>query len=163
MAEEEDTYQAKVGRLQDANIFFCKEDGVMRFFEQDFTGAELKMLLLSPNTITNYISAGSILSLSQMAVGYGHALFSLAAGCSVASITLPAPLKGAVLTMNFSGMVSNALISLLASGFSIVGLHGSNISAFIASHGGQLELVAAADDIWSVVSRTDSITEVAGA
>ncbi len=160
---EEDTYQAGVGRLQGANVFFCKETGIMRFFETDFTGAELKMLLLSPNTVTNYISNGSVLSLSQMSPRYGHALMSLAAGCSKASITLPAPLKGAVLVINFSGLVSNALVSVLLSGFSVVGLHGSDLSSFKASHGGQMQLVAAADDVWSVVSLTGSITENASA
>jgi len=139
------------------------ESGVFTFYGQDFVGSVLKLILLSQKTITNYISAGSVLSLSQMTPGYGYALFSLAAGCSLASTTLPVPLSGAMLFLNFSGLVSNAIVSVLTSGFSVVGLHGSDLSSFEVSHGGLLRLVCVNDGAWAVTQKTDSVTENASA
>jgi len=158
----DETYQAKVGREQGGNRFFVKEDGYLNFFNQDFSGENLRLLLLSPQTVTNYISSVSVLAASVISPAYGYALFSLAAGCSKASIRLPLAVKGATLVLNFSGLISNAFVSLIAStGVSVTGLFGSNLSCFVLSRAALLKMVCADTGCWSVVESNANVTEQA--
>lgn len=157
-----DKYGSKVGREQGAERFFCKEDGVMNFNDQDFTGSRLRVMLLGLDTITNYTNDGSVLATSLISPAYGYALFSAPTGVSLASILVPAAVAGATLILNFSQLLTDGNISLLAASgggsASVNGIAGDDLSSFDISAAGFLKMVCETAGLWQVVESNDSIT-----
>lgn len=163
-----DTYvNSKVGREQGADRFFCKEDGVMNFNDQDFTGSRLRVMLLSLDTVTTYIQADSVLATSLISPAYGYALFSLATTASLASVLVPGAIAGARLVLNFAGLVGDGNMSLLAASgggsASVTGLRGSDISSFEIGVSGLIKMICETAGLWQVVEFDGTVVENASA
>lgn len=190
-----DKYQTKVGRAQGGDTFFIKDGGnidmedggtidvadgatidiadggIMSFYSEDFTGEQLKNALLSEATVTNYTSTAALstnLNVSIISPAYGYCVFSIAAGISTASIKLPSATKGAILYLYLSQIVSNALISVLAStgggvaGVSLVNLAGAALSSLKITGSAAIshaKLAAIADGVWAVVVPSANVVE----
>lgn len=164
MPNDRDYIQAKVGIQENAERAFTKSDGYQNFDDQDFSGAQMKNLLLSPFTITEIVSADSILTVSgNLSPAYGHFLFSAATAVSKASARLPVAVPGATLWLNFAGFAGDANISLIASGVSCNTLNGSDLSSFEISAAGFVKLVCESGTLWQVVEANASVTQNASA
>ena len=152
-----------VGRELGGNRFFVKEEGVFNFNDQDFTGSRLRVLLLSLDTITNYTNDGSVLADSLISPAYGYALFSAPTGVSLASMLIPAAVAGATLVLNFSQLVTDGNISLLAASgggsASVNGIAGTDLSSFDISAAAMLKMVCETAGLWQVVESNDSVTD----
>ena len=162
-----DTYQVKVGREQGANRFFMKSDGIFNFNDQDFTGSRLRVMLLSLDTVTTYVSSVSVLATSLISPAYGYALFSCATGCSLTSALVPGAVAGATLVLNFAGFVGDANMSLLAASgggsASVTGLRGSDLSSFEIGVSALIKMTCETAGLWQVVEFTGTVTENASA
>lgn len=118
----------------------------------------LKYMIYNETTLTDYVSSVSVLALSVFTPAYGYCFFSLAAGCSKASIKLPTPSKGMALMIYLSGAASNACVSIKAQsdgGASCVDMSGVVISSvnFKKSNTsvGVIIFRCFADGVWTIL------------
>ena len=144
----------------------------MKFFSTDITGDSIGNVILSQQTVTQYISdTVSVFAVSIFSPGYGYTFFSVAAGCSKCSIKLPSARLGATLVIDVRNMESNAAASIFAASAggnaSLNGIAGTDLStlAVAASNAeGWIKLVCATEGLWSVVDNYGGIiTEQASA
>ena len=151
-----DKYNTKVGREQGGNRFFVKEDGIMNFFEEDFTGAALRLQLLGGLTVTQHTQSGDALAgstLQTLTPGYGTHVFSAATTMSKGSTGLPAPLKGALLFLNGNKLVTDGNMSIIlgSAGLSLVNEGSVALSSFEISALGFADMVCHTAGLWSIV------------
>lgn len=154
---------------------FDAQEGFSFFLDGEAVLAEkLKNYALSGMTLTNYVSLVSIQAVSVMTPAYGIVFFSYAAGCSKVSADLPLPSIGAYLILHFSGMVSNAAMSLrtqsagAVASVSCQSLFGSNIStiyvaASTAGHPGRMVLRCFTDNCWTITEHDGDASAQAAA
>ena len=170
-------YQAKVGRLQDADRLYAKEDGYFVFFDKEYTGKELrnffKSMYASVITVANSAGVLSVLSgetIPTMPAG-GRVYFSVATAGSNTSALLPVPEAGDILYLDGGGLAISASIVFLASNTTLCGgsglagvtLHAHNgvvlsaIALAMSALSGypRFRLVCHTAGTWSVVERTD--------
>ena len=147
-----DKYNVKVGFKIGGDLLFVKEDGVFDFNDTQVTGKQMQLQGLSHYYKTNYISSVSVLALSILRY-YGYAFFSAAAGCSKMSIKLPSALAGAILFLDFSQVASNAAMSILGNGMSLVDALGTNYSCIalaFSTPGAKITLTCMTENEWTI-------------
>ncbi len=152
----DNTYQPKVYREQGGDRLAVKEDGNLNFFDQDFTGSNLRLLLLSLQTFTTIAQSGTGLvgsTLQTLSPAYGYYTFSAATAMSLGSAYLPAPVKGAMLFLNGIQLVIDANLSVIVGSFgaSLVNPGSVALSSFEISALGYARLICQTAGVWSVV------------
>lgn len=122
-------------------------------------GSELEQHFLSLRTFTGHASA-DISAGSRLSPGYGIHFFSAATGMSKASAVMPLAVKGATLTLDFNGFVTDANISIIASASTVITpiTGGSVLSNLNVSAAGYIKLIATSESAWQVVEDSGSIT-----
>lgn len=166
-AESGGTIQVDSGGILDL------QDG-STFYNSSLTinSTRMMMNILGHTTLTNYVSdLISVLAVSRL-TAYGYGFFSLAAGCSKASADLGVPISGAYTKLIFSGILSNAALSLFAqSGGGLTScscetIFGSNVSSLglaATSNAGWIEMVCFNDGCWTITEYAGEITPNAAA
>jgi len=150
-------YQAKVGRMQDADRMYLKEDGYLAFVDHEFSGAELRNWLKSQFqvcTIGNTIAGDVSMVPSLFSYAYGYHMVSVPTGCSKMSMKLPLPSAGMYMCIDFANAVGNAVMSLHASGVagvSVIRAGGSALTGFAIIASARLGLICLTDGTWSVI------------
>jgi hypothetical protein len=158
-----DSYNALVGRTQEADRFYMKDGGrlesdkagIFTFYGSDFEARELQLFLISEHTITNHPMVGSVLSLSVTAVmspAYGRHIFSAPTDMSLASCLLPVASFGARLYLDGYALVGDANISI-STDASVILLNPQSVrlSAMELSAVGKINLVCPVDGTWQIV------------
>ena len=122
-----DTQQPNVGKEQGGDRFFCKSAGYMNFNDQDFTGAEMRLNLLSRmNRTAMTLSTDSKLAVSVITVKYGYVALLQTTAASTCSLKLPSAEKGAQLHIDMRVWQSD--ISILA-GNAVSLVNGNTLSS----------------------------------
>ena len=169
MSETNATYQPKVGIEQDADKVYIREDGYMKFFDQDLTGAQLKYLIWSKAYQTTIINSAGVLSTLNLP-SVGVVLFSIADAASNASawLTSTSAIVGTemMLLMRGAGVAASIFVSL--SGVNLVGL-GSGALSSLRLHmsattisNAYVKLLCTAADTWSIMDKRGDVTEQGG-
>lgn len=156
-----DTQQAQVGREQGAARFFCKEAGNMNFDDQDFTGKQMRLKLLSNQTMTQWGASGTTISGTRISPAYGYHMISLATGLSLTSVHLASvPDAGAVLVIDGTKMVgdANASVIALSDGITVVDEGSVAVSSLELSAAARVKFMAPVDGTWAIVERNASVT-----
>ena len=156
MAEIDASYKAKVGRVQGGGMFYMKEDGQFKFFDNDYTGLELKRWFESFLATGHYGASGTTVSGPQQMSRYGAFHFTLATGLSLGNIYLPSAIKGCRLFLNGISIVGDGNMIVDAStggglaGVSLLSALGTALSSVNMSAVSQLELRCYTENVWSV-------------
>ncbi len=161
MAKDLTTYQSKVGRLQNGNEFYIKEDGLFQFFDVERTGLELKNQLAGGQTTILIGATSTVLAITNYSVGLKNVWFSMTSTLVQGSYAMVSDPKvgqdvylGIQQTSNISGVVD-----ILFSGCSFVGIKGSTLATVKLQNSngsaGRVHLVCFADDEWTAVDITN--------
>jgi hypothetical protein len=129
------TVQPKVHKSAGGDRLNVKEDGYLNFNDQDFTGAELRLLLLSPitrNSVT--LSTDSKLAVSTIVVGYGYTALLQTTAASTCSLKLPSAEKGAHLFIDLRAWQSDLSI-MSGAGSMVMGNTLSSLSCIMIVNG----------------------------
>lgn len=178
------TITTSAGRRRDGSLVFLREDGDLKFFDEDMNGTQLKYFMLhkffaslvnSPvlNTTTlqalttgainwNYIAA--IIGVFDNGIGLcGKIEIETTNAASNIVVSIPNIFgSGQTVTACAAHLATAAGISIqwsiTGSGASVIGLNGSDLSSFIQHPGGTLTIRSESADIWQIISR-EAITE----
>lgn len=152
--------------VESGSTFEAEETANVTWFTETFTGKAMRLIALSPLTVTNWGASGTNVSGdSIISPAYGHHNYDLATGMSKTSLQLPSADKGAQLFINFGGAVGDANMSLFAStggglaGVSVIGQSAVVLSSFELSAAAWLHLVCYTEGQWQVARENDSVTE----
>ena len=166
MAEQDSTYQPKVGFGQDNDGLYVREDGEFKFFDIDLTGAELKYLIWSKTYQTVIANTAGVLSVVNLPSA-GVVMFSIAAAASNASawMTSTSAIVGTemILMLRGAGVVGSIFVSM--SGVTVLGLHSAGLSSLklhnsvAAVSQAYVKLLCTATDTWSVMDKRGDVTE----
>ncbi len=119
MAETDSTYGPKVGKELGGDRFYVKEDGEFKFFDQVFTGTELKSMLRGTSGL-NVWSQTSMATTSGAALAlvpaYGYHVIKDIAAAESAYMSLSAANIGDEFIILTEGNGSNGLFTLGFSG-----------------------------------------------
>ncbi len=157
---------------EDGSVFDVAENGSLGYFDTDFTGAclRLRMLSLATSTRRGASTSAHFSGLSNPPdPAYGTYNFSAATAFSEISMALPSAEVGAILIFNFADCVGDANASVCASagsgitGVSLVDEDGVAWSNFNASAGAYVVLACATAGTWAVIERNAAITGTAAA
>jgi len=178
MSETDASYTTKVGIEQKAEKIFVREDGIMKFFDVDFTGLFLRNNLLSrtmrgttlgsavlSNLNSRVTSVGAIVGALSNDIPGGTWDFVLDTGLSLFSMSMPiaSEFSGVELIFRGAEVITDGNVILLAGsagGDSVLGLQGSDLSSINLSADFYLKFVSNGA-IWSVQDRNGSATEQA--
>lgn len=170
MSEADSTYQPKVGLEQDADKLYVREDGYMKFFDQDLSGAQLKYMLWSKTyqtTIANSAGAGSGVLSTINLPSCGVVIISAADACSNASawFTSTSATVGAEMFIITRGAGVAVSVFISTSGVSIVGLGSTDLSSVILHMSATtvsnafVHLLCTDTDEWSIVDLRGDVIE----
>jgi hypothetical protein len=154
-----DTQQPKVGKEQGGERFFCKEAGYMNFNDQDFTGAKMRLMLLSLNTrTTQTLSTNSKLAVSVLTAKYGYAPILQTTAASTAAANLPSAEVGARLHLDFRAWQSD--MSILPGNASLAFGHTlSDLSCIMIVNGSAnsawVQLDCFVDGRWTITNQSN--------
>ena len=166
MSETNGTYQPKVGIEQGADTLYVREDGNMKFFDQDLTGAQLKYLLWSKTSQTIIANTAGVLSVINLPSA-GVVIISAADAASNASawLTSTSAIVGTEMLIMMRGAGVAASVFLSLSGVNLVGLHSGSLSSVLlhlsvaAVSNAYLKLLCTAADTWSIMDKRGDTTE----
>ncbi len=129
------------------------------FASTTIDASELEQFFLSLRTFTTNGSA-SFTGGSRIAPAYGIHYFSAATGNSKMSAVMPLAVKGAILVLDFTGILTDANYSIIASASTTITPISATapLSNFNVSAAGYIKLIATADDTWQVVEQNASVT-----
>ena len=153
-----DTQQPNVGKEQGGDRFFCKSAGYMNFNDQDFTGAEMRLNLLSRmNRTAMTLSTDSKLAVSVITVKYGYVALLQTTAASTCSLKLPSAEKGAQLHIDMRAWQSD--ISIMSGAASLVFGHTlSSLSCVMIVNGSVnsawLQLTCFQDGQWCITNQS---------
>jgi len=158
------SYQAKVGRVQDADRYYVKDDGYFQWGDIEKTGLQMENALAYSNTIIGAAAGSTVLSITNYSVGLKHVWLSMTSTMTNASYAMVSdPLKGEDVYISLKqGSTASGLVTILFSGCSYVGKHGS-VLASIALHnsGGsqaRIHLMCFSDGEWTIVDFNNDAT-----
>jgi hypothetical protein len=168
MAEISDTYQEKVGMERGGDRFYMKSDGEFKFYDTDFTGAQMKGVVNSPLNKTIVINSAGVLSANGgsappvLPSNHGLIILSIADAASNASARLASGKAGEVLTIITRGGGSAGSVLILVSGatsgisgVAVNGLMSGALSSIIlhnsAASQAYIKLQCITDGTWEVV------------
>ena len=174
MTEIDNSYQTDVGMKQEAGLIFLKETGVLKFYDSDYTGEELRNFFRSANTQTlwslasvSLVSGADISTPPTLSPAYGNHNFKVGILMSKGSIDIREAYKGDFLIIDGALMGSTASMEILQTGINSASLYtvqGSRISSilFLANDNSQirprLKMVCSTDGQWSVVEANATTT-----
>ena len=175
-------YQAKVGRLQDGDRFYVKDDGYFAFYDYEFTGEEMRNFIKSQDAKLEVQNSAGILSVivgdggssPPVAPKYGYLIISAAAAGSNMSMRLPSAHIGNILVIDGRLMNSDASVKIFASGVAGSGITGaalvglgsvaiSNLALRNDYSEAYVKMVCLEEGTWSVVEKGLTVTEAAAA
>lgn len=181
MAEISTNYQEKVGMEQGGDRFYMKEDGEFKFYDTDFTGAQLRnyfKALLNTTIIINsagLVSANGGSAPPVIPSNHGLIILSVADAASNASARLCSGKVGEVLVIRTRGGGSTGSVLLLLSGatdgfsgVSVMGYTSGGLSSIImhnsATSQGYIKLQCFTAGTWEIIDLNDlCVTCQAGA
>ena len=156
----EDKYQAKVGRLQEADRFYVKEDGYLAFVDYEFSGIELKNYLISQFTVRPVALLGDSYVQTKFSYAYGYHMVSVPTGASKMTMKLPTPSAGMYLCLDLANAAGDAKMSLVFSdGALIVNATGSDMSCYQLVASARMAFICLADGTWSVVESNKALPQ----
>lgn len=176
------TWTTKVYLTDNGDKLVVTSDGNFSFYDEDFTGANLKAIGRASKTITIINSAGTLSDQGAgshptiLPSGYGLILISAAGAMSNASCRMYSAIAGQRVLIKFTPTGAGSTGSIWiwfsgnASGLSGVVCYGSVLTALSsiildqsAASNGWVELTGIADGTWAVTNAGTSCTEQASA
>jgi len=171
MAEQDKTYQTKVGEDQGGALVFVREDGYMKFFDTDFTGIQLRNFIRTQFTTAIIMNSAGVASAVPgdssppiLPSGIGYIFLSFADAASNASMRLCSGKVGEEMRFFNRGGGSAWSILVFASGaagsgiagVSLMGRYSGALSSirFNASAAGSqvyLQLKCVVEGTWEIV------------
>jgi hypothetical protein len=168
MAEISDTYQEKVGIERGGDRFYMKSDGEFKFYDTDFTGAQLRNINKSALNKTIFINSAGLLSANGgsappvLPSDHGLIILSIADAASNASARLGSAKVGEILTIITRGGGSTGSVKILLSGatdgfsgVSVFGLTSGGLSSIdmnnSATSQAYIKLQCFTEGTWEVV------------
>jgi len=169
MSETSGTYQPKVGIEQGAEKIFVREDGYMKFFDADLTGAQLKYMLWTKTNQTTIINSAGVLSTINLPSA-GVVFISAADAASNASawLTSMSAVAGAEMMIILRGAGVAVSVFLSLSGVNLIGLASGALSSLrlhmsaTAISNAFVHLLCTAADTWSIMDLRGDVTEQGG-
>ena len=155
---------SKVGRFQEADRFFMKEDGYFQFYDVERTGLELRNQLAGGQTEILVAAVSTVFAITNYSVGLKNVWFSMTSTLVAGAYAMVSGPKageevylGIKQTSNISG---TAVISF--SGCSFVGLlKGSTLTTLTlqnsAGSAAKAHLVCFADGEWTAVEYSNNL------
>lgn len=155
------TIQPKVHKSAGGDRLNVKSDGYVNFEDQDFTGAKMRLLLLSLNTRTaQTLSTDSKLAVSVLTAKYGYAPILQTTAASTASVKLPSAAVGARLHIDLRAWQSD--LSILAGNASLAFAHTlSDLSCIMVVNGSinsaWVQLDCFVDGRWTITNQSGRV------
>lgn len=168
MAEISNTYQEKVGMEQGGDRFYMKSDGEFKFYDEDFTGAQLRNMTIGNFNQTIIINSAGVISAAGgssppvIPSDQGLIIFSIADAASNASARLCSGKTGQILTIITRGGGSAGSVLILVSGATsaisgviVNGLNSGALSSIILHNSSNsqayIKLQCTTEGTWEVV------------
>ena len=155
------TYQPKVYKSSGGDRLNVKSDGYVNFEDQDFTGAKMRLLLLSLNTRTaQTLSTNSKLAVSVLTAKYGYVPILQTTAASTVSLKLPSAEVGARLHLDLRAWQSD--ISILPGNASLAFGHTlSDLSCIMIVNGSVnsawVQLDCFVDGRWTITNQSTRV------
>ncbi len=166
MAKDLSLLQSKVGRLQGGDEFYMDDEGLFQFYDLEYEGGELAVMLKSQTNLEFHPMVGDSLCSFTAALAptpaYGYHIFSAPTAMSLASMLLPTAKLGATLVIDGYQMAADANLSVTVNTEdTLTDRYGTVCSNFQLSAVGYIKLVATADNAWQIVEGNHTVQSLA--